>query len=886
MKKLLQRLKRDCKGAVTVFVTLMLVPAVLISGTGVDLARLYVARSEIQDANQLAANATLASYDALLQDLYGLFGVMQTDGELAEMMEQYIRLALFGEDWNDRGMGTFSHFYGDASSLAVTAKAADEKNLENTEVLRRQIEEYVKFRAPAIIVNEVLDKLDTFEKIKEDAKVIKAKMDVDDKVDEIEKEYEKLYECIENVNKAKSTEAGAVSSVNSFIDRMRETVFNLFGTREGYSNMTRDENDDGAEDYENKYKGLFDNLHAFVAGGTIKTGYILGNEDDNGNYHKGYFTGSYHTDGVEKSIRDKKSELEKFISNHTLAKDSLKELVDLAEKAEKKRKELSDLLDNLENELNAGKCSSELKTGLTEQKNNNGKTYIENYRELLGYDIVPMAQAMQSYDEPQLNSTITMLENDVGYGNPNLGNEGFFSFTTLGKLNENQDGYEIDLEIQNDERHKNDQSLLDDKLARLNGLAPKKFQVPGDGFEVFQSSRFSGTHNKEFYEKLQEMFANQDKTAKKKSIIKGLEKAAGKIQKQFTGMLEFEPLGAWNYSPGAAANDGDTGFGSDGDWSGSGSAKSQAKKALNDSFLSQIADAGSRAADKLLLLTYDSEMFSCYATNEGYSGDEANEPTEKNMAGIPLGIKVNYYFQSELEYLYNGNLNDARANLKAVTGMIYLVRFVMDYTASFVVPSVNKTVADVEAAVSFLGPGAVAIGELVRLVMALGEGVSDVSRLKDGCTVTVMTKTDLNWHFSPKGIFDQIADGVVGEISDGDFGVKDNDKVGGFTYKDYLRLFLLLKRDNTLAQRTAKLIELNVTNYKEKIGENSDRSARESAMAAAERVDLRKAVTDFSVTTTVDLKMLFLSMPVAQKGVNGVVPPGTKELVVTDYRGY
>ncbi len=886
MKKLLQRLKRDCKGAVTVFVTLMLVPAVLISGTGVDLARLYVSRSEIQDANQLAANATLASYDALLQDLYGLFGVMQTDGELAEMMEEYIRLALFGEDWNDRGMGTFSHFYGDASSLAVTAKAADEKNLENTEVLRRQIEEYVKFRAPAIIVNEVLDKLDTFEKIKEDAKVIKAKMDVDDKVDEIEKEYEKLYECIENVNQAKSTEAGAVSSVNSFIDRMRETIFDLFGTRDNYSSMVRDENDDGAEDYENKYKGLFDNLHAFVNGGTIKTGYILGSEDDNGNYHKGYFTGSYHTDGVEKSIRDKKSELEKFISNHTLAKDSLKELVDLAEKAEKKRKELSDLLDNLENELNAGKCSSELKTGLTEQKNSRGKTYIENYRDLLAYDIVPMAQAMQNYDEPQLNRTITMLENDVGYGNPSLGNEGFFSFTTLGKLNENQDGYEIDLEIQNDERHKNDQSLLDDKLARLNGLAPKKFQVPGDGFEVFQSGRFSGTHNKEFYEKLQEMFANQDKTAKKKNIIKGLEKAAGKIQKQFTGMLEFEPLGAWNYSPGAAANDGDTGFGSDGDWSGSGSAKSQAKKALSDNFLSEIAGAGSRAADKLLLLTYDSEMFSCYATNEGYSGDEANEPTEKNMAGIPLGIKVNYYFQSELEYLYNGNLNDARANLKAVTGMIYLVRFVMDYTASFVVPSVNETVQTVEAAVSFLGPGAVAIGELVRLVMALGEGVSDVSRLKDGCTVTVITKTDQNWHFSPEGIFDQIADGVVGEISDGDFGAKDDDEIGGFTYKDYLRLFLLLKSGNTLAQRTAKLIELNVTNYKEKIGENSDRSARESAMAAAERVDLRKAITDFSVTTTVDLKMLFLSMPVAQKGVNGVVPPGTKELVVTDYRGY
>ena len=357
-------------------------------------------------------------------------------------------------------------------------------------------------------------------------------------------------------------------------------------------------------------------------------------------------------------------------------------------------------------------------------------------------------------------------------------------------------------------------------------------------------------------------------------------------------MLEFEPLGAWNDSPGEgndspgeAANDINTGFGSDENWSGSGTARSQAKKALKDKFLSKIAGAGSEAVDKLLLLTYDSEMFSCYATNEGYSGDEANEPTEKNMAGIPLGIKVNYFFQSELEYLCNGNPN-ARTNLKAVTGMIYLVRFVMDYTASFVVPSVNETVQTVETAVSFLGPGAVAIGELVRLVMALGEGVSDVSRLKDGETVTVMMKTDDNWCFSPKGIFDQIADGVVGEISEGNFERKNVDEPGGFTYKDYLRLFLLLKSDSALAQRTAELIELNVTNYKEKIGENSDRSARESAMAAAERFELRKAVTDFSVTTTVDLKMLFLSMPVAQKGVNGVVPPGTKELVVTDYRGY
>ena len=46
---------------------------------------------------------------------------------------------------------------------------------------------------------------------------------------------------------------------------------------------------------------------------------------------------------------------------------------------------------------------------------------------------------------------------------------------------------------------------------------------------------------------------------------------------------------------------------------------------------------------------------------------------------------------------------------------------------------------------------------------------------------------------------------------------------------------------------------------------------------------IRQLVQSVSVV----MKMLFLSSPAAQKGyVNGVVPPGSKELSVTDYRGY
>ena len=579
MWKHIRKLARDCKGAVTVFVTLLLVPAVLVSGSGVDIARLYVARSELQDANQLAANSALASYDALLQDLYGLYGIMKDDAELASMMEEYIEVAIFGEDWKDRTLGNFSHFYGEQSSLTVEASAAQNKNLKNPEVLRRQIEEYAKFRAPYIIAEDILGKLDAFEKIKEDAAVIKDKMEIDDKIEEIDKIYGKLYRCIQAVNNGGNVENGAVQSVNTFIGRIELTIDDLYKVRtDDYTSAVVEGNSDEAGDYLKEYQGLFDNLNNLVTGGTIYEGYTLGGKNVMGEYQNGSFTTSYYTDGVQRSIHEKGKELEDFISNSTFEDDSLKELLDLAEKADEKRAELSQMVDDLEARLNSGKCSDELKYGLTETKTANGKTYIETYRSMLNYDISAMAQAMKDHNEPQLNATIDMLNNDVGYGNPELGEDGFYRFEEIRQLDENQDGYEIDLVIQNTERSKSGQSLLYDGLAHLNEITPRTYTVPGT-YELFQSSVFDGTKNREFYRQLQEMYGGEDKDTKKGKITEGLEKIAGQIQDQFTGMLTYDPLGAWNYSRGSGNGGGNNGtsFGTGDDWSGSGVVKEQMK---------------------------------------------------------------------------------------------------------------------------------------------------------------------------------------------------------------------------------------------------------------------------------------------------------------------
>lgn len=216
MKRLFEKIKNDCAGAVTVLVTLLLIPAVLISGTGVDLARAYAAKSIVQDANQLAGNSALASYDAMLQDLYGLFAMSVKDEEFAGMVNRYIQTAIFGEEWKDTGPGTFQLFYGsDIQSTEITA--AGGQNLDNPDVLRRQIEDYAKYRAPKVIMDEILAALDAFDKMKKDADVVKKKMALDDRVEEIDKIYEEIYDCITNLNEAGAFEESAYESVNSLI---------------------------------------------------------------------------------------------------------------------------------------------------------------------------------------------------------------------------------------------------------------------------------------------------------------------------------------------------------------------------------------------------------------------------------------------------------------------------------------------------------------------------------------------------------------------------------------------------------------------------------------------------------------------------------------------
>ena len=842
MSKVISGFIKNVKGAVTVFVTLLLIPAVLISGTAVDLSRMHTTRSILQDTNQLAANSVLTQYDAMLQDVYGLFAVMESDPILGDMLGEYVKLSVFGEEGQDRGLGTFQLFYGsDVHSTTVTPVVG--QNLRNVDVLRRHIEEYAKFRVPVIIVSEILDRIDKFKKVKADAEAIETKLEIDDGIDEIDKLYEKIFNMIEDINKYPSVELAAFNAVNDYLDRIKtqlEALDDLFGE---FIAVYFAADEELRDDFANEYNGITQNIKSLIDGGEIKSGWVSGEYDDEGNWESGYWSSKSNEDtGLEKAISQHKDELEKY-------RKKFDDLIKLCEDADKKKAELTLLIDDLEKQLESGECTEEFVEGMKESG------IIDEYRALLKYELEPMATAMKSGNDSYIGYVMGILD-DVGYGHvvsnslgaPRISRENLRNGGNVFFFTPSPTGIST--------------SPL---LNLLVNVTAYKYTAPG-GFKEFQDSAFESTKNAEFYKMLEERYGSAGSEAKK--VKKEKEKEVAELLKEAQDLykkLSLTPEGAKYYKAEGGTEDG-SGFGGSDDWGDGKKANNKAKDEMKGSILSQFGNLMAAAGDKIILLTYVSEMFSDFTTT--------TDPETKTMAGIPMGTDMNYFFQSELEYLYHGNEESARSNIAVVSSMIFLIRFVFNYISTFAIGDINAELTSLAAPALQFAP---LVRELLRLGYALAETAVDMGKLLDkpGRSVPVMKLKIDQWTISLKSgvaaAFNKVAAGP-----DDDKGSRDS----GMFYKDYLRIFLLFKNGDVLADRTADLISWNITNKKE--GINAD----EAAMSAASLFDMSQCMTDFSITTTVDMRMLFLSMPFAQRGINGVIPPRTMPVTLIDHRGY
>ena len=893
---------KNTKGAVTVFVSLLLIPAMLVSGTAVDIARIHTARSIVQDANQLAANAVFTQYDALLKDMYGIYGVMEDDPILGGMLLDYVNLSVFGDAWQDRSLGTFQLFYGSNLREPVVTPEAG-KNLRNPDVLLRQIQEYEKLRAPVVFLDEVkiLSIIDNLKHLMADTLAIGKKMDIDDKIDALFKQYEKVYKRIKTIDEYADNMNSSMNKINDCMKLINEQLQQLKTTRDQWTSAHRDDDSDKMSDYEKKYSGILNNIKSIVTGGSIKSNWKDGESGDDGEWVSGYWRDSYSSPIVLNTvIRDLKTQLNSY-------ETALQNLLTDSKSADRLRRSISNDVESLDGML--GNCSKAFKEGMNAPVN--GKSMMDHYRNLAKYDIEAMANAVIEKTQPLIDEARGVLE-DVetkGYGKVNgiTLTAPTVSRTELTPYTVSVFGspFPISLIITNE----NHETSLTDRLAQLVGVNYK--YTFNWQFLHFENNAFNSTQNREFYDELVEMFENEENKKTENDIRSSMLGLANKAQLLFQRMT-LQPQGADYYQSESTEQSGS--FGNNKDWSKKGEANAEIQDAINPDgdFTKTIGQlAVDFIVEKLLLLTYETKMFSNFTTRLD----------DKTMSGIPMNTTNNYFYQSEQEYLFNGSTT-AGTNLAVVGGWIFLIRFVCNVISAFIIPEVFDTIM----AITDIPVIGIVLGPFVMILWVLAESAVDVYALFQRQKVPLLKMKFEEWYLGaglPKLLLDlaiewadlsdleKVAKGV-GNLSDlesaaegveGATGGKLSlisgprgtsiDVVGGeegteigvdlssilkLKYSDYMWILLLFKGDKDLTYRTADLISLNITNVKQDI------RADEATMSSAVLFDMEKAFTDFRITTDVDMKLLFLSMPFVQSRASGM--PGTIAVSVTDYRGY
>ena len=856
-------LYKNVKGAVTVFVTLLLIPAILISGTAVDLARIHTARSIIQDANQLAANSVLSQYNALLKDLYGLFAVAEDDPILGKLLDEYIKVSVFGETGQDKSFGTLQLFYGSNITMPEV-EFAENKNLRNADVLQRQIEEYMKFRGPVIIVSDVLELLGkgTF---KADSEVINDKLEIESAIADIYEKYKELYNAIVAADKCDQVNGGVanttVGTVSGRLRALRDTFVEL---KNCYEAWEKTENESLKNIYEAKYRDILGNIRMQIIGGTMKSTWI----------------GNSSSQGLYLTIENAKNSSNRH-------KPLFDTVVHIAGQIDAMKNELKQKIESFEQKMKNENIDDDLRAALNEKTGSPPKTIIERYKDILKWDNLEEMSAVYRdngyyyIDEilkPYLDAVI--YRNSAKSSDPKLTLSELENITSNGNFNLSEDVEAKD--------------SLAAKLAGYPSVNVTYKMAPG----FLKFSAISVQH-KEFFDELFQMMnqptvppirlydeqkeaGGANSEAKQKGMISEL---LNLVNTAYDGMAN-NPLGAKYVKNHTIEN----------------STKlnmkditkiiPQAKDEPVSSVISDPMGSLEKAADYLLLLSYCTSMFSNYTTARPDSNGKKRDDISgigfpKTVSGVPISPEVNYFFQSEWEYIYHGSHN-ASTNLSAVSRLIFIVRLICNYITVFSVKEVSAVIMGIKAAFAWNPPLALLLGELARAAFVAAESAIDVATLRAGYNVPLIKRGNSGeWICSPSGITKAL--GSIGkDLVSGNNDTNKDDKKG-VSYSNYMVFFFLAKgsgASSDFLSRTADLIEWNVTNYK--TGSFCDENKMSAALSGADAFNLAEMKTDFSLTTTVDMKMLFLSMIFAQNfsASSGVFMPSTMPVSVTDHRGY
>ncbi len=176
------------KGAVSIFLVLILVPMMTVAALFVDASKVKLATGVAESAGDLALNTALTSYDTQLKNLYGLFATAQDTDELFSSLEDYYRSCITSsgvtqEDADNLtdtimaqlGIVNESGNADEILNMKLTDFSAQKKsgaNLADAVIIKKQIVDFMKYRAPINTGLSFISSLNSFATLSEQSKLV------------------------------------------------------------------------------------------------------------------------------------------------------------------------------------------------------------------------------------------------------------------------------------------------------------------------------------------------------------------------------------------------------------------------------------------------------------------------------------------------------------------------------------------------------------------------------------------------------------------------------------------------------------------------------------------------------------------------------------------
>ncbi len=283
------RKRKFQKGAISVFLVIILIPCMVISSMFVDMSRVLLAKGNSSSAADLALNSLMANYDPDLSEYYGMVASCQDIDQFYEESARFFLEALYSQGLNATEAESLLAYVNaslngnsvhDLFQVEVQTETKDivtpVKNAslgESAVIIKDHMVEFMKYRAPVEITANIIDRLSKVDAAKELKDATKNETLVEDKKEFASAEEDfmdaafKTYKALQEYEKLRSEynlDLAKMQTMMSEMKKARETyreviqlmVSNLNGTSE-LKEFKRTVKELNAYSYTEKHKHVY-----------------------------------------------------------------------------------------------------------------------------------------------------------------------------------------------------------------------------------------------------------------------------------------------------------------------------------------------------------------------------------------------------------------------------------------------------------------------------------------------------------------------------------------------------------------------------------------------------------------------------------------------------